>query len=149
MDRPSDETLARRASGGDDEAFGALYERYHRPLELYCRSIVRHHEDARDAAQSAMAKALVALRRRCLATDGICRGRVSASLRLGASARALAKRGYLTSAGRRAVTLRITGPRALRRRARAAARRTLVLRVRSLRPAAPLRSVALALGRPR
>jgi hypothetical protein len=86
---------------------------------------------------------------RCLGADRVCSGRVSASLRLGSSARALAKRGYLTSTGRPALTLRITVPRALRRRARAAARRSLVLRVRSLRPAAPLRSVTLALGRPR
>src|SRR5438093_1285346 len=59
----SDEDLARRAGGGDDAAFAALFERYHRRLERYCRSIVRHDEDARDAAQSALAKALVGLRR--------------------------------------------------------------------------------------
>src|SRR4051794_12499911 len=59
----TDETLARAARAGDDDAFGVLYTRYQRRLELYCRSIVRHDEDARDAAQNAMAKALVALRR--------------------------------------------------------------------------------------
>src|SRR4051794_18135189 len=59
----TDETLARAARAGDDDAFGVLYTRYQRRLELYCRSIVRHDEDARDAAQNAMAKALVGLRR--------------------------------------------------------------------------------------
>jgi RNA polymerase sigma factor (sigma-70 family) len=65
MDRTdaSDEVLARLAGTGDDDAFGVLFERYHGRLELYCRSIVRHDEDARDAAQNAMAKALVGLRR--------------------------------------------------------------------------------------
>ena len=59
----SDKHLARRAGNGDEAAFATLFERYHRRLERYCRSIVRHDEDARDAAQSAMAKALVGLRR--------------------------------------------------------------------------------------
>src|SRR3954451_7816340 len=59
----TDEPLARAARAGDEDAFGELYARYQRRLELYCRSIVRHDEDARDAAQNAMAKALVALRR--------------------------------------------------------------------------------------
>jgi RNA polymerase sigma factor (sigma-70 family) len=59
----TDEMLARAAQAGDDDAFAVLFARYHRRLELYCRSIVRHEEDARDAAQNAMAKALVALRR--------------------------------------------------------------------------------------
>jgi len=59
-----DDALARRASRGDEEAFGVLFSRYQLRLELYCRSILRHDEDARDAAQSAMTKAWLALRGR-------------------------------------------------------------------------------------
>ena len=62
--RRSDEALARRAGEGDDDAFAVLYGRYAPRLEAYCRSIVRHEEDARDAVQTTMTKALVALRRR-------------------------------------------------------------------------------------
>ena len=64
LHRPhSDAVLARRAAAGDDDAFDKLYVRYQPRLEAYCRSIVRHDEDARDAVQNAMTKALVALRR--------------------------------------------------------------------------------------
>ncbi|MDX6676183.1 MAG: hypothetical protein QOE31_235, partial [Solirubrobacteraceae bacterium] len=59
----SDAHLASRAADGDDDAFEKLYARYQPRLEAYCRSIVRHDEDARDAVQNAMTKALVALRR--------------------------------------------------------------------------------------
>ncbi|MBJ7518835.1 MAG: sigma-70 family RNA polymerase sigma factor [Solirubrobacteraceae bacterium] len=59
----SDETLARRATGGDDDAFAQLYDRYRVRLEAYCRGILRHDEDARDAAQNALAAAFLALRR--------------------------------------------------------------------------------------
>jgi hypothetical protein len=52
----SDEALARRAGAGDADAFGVLYVRYAARLEAYCRSIVRHDEDARDAVQTAMTK---------------------------------------------------------------------------------------------
>ena len=62
--RRSDEALARRAGEGDDDAFAVLYGRYAPRLEAYCRSIVRHEEDARDAVQTTMTKALVALRHR-------------------------------------------------------------------------------------
>ena len=58
----SDEALARRAGAGDDAAYAAIYARYHARIEAYCRAIVRHDEDARDAAQTAMTKALVAMR---------------------------------------------------------------------------------------
>ena len=67
-----DDALARRAARGDDEAFACLVRRYHPKLELFCRAILRHDEDARDAAQSAMAKAFVALRR--LERDDAIRG---------------------------------------------------------------------------
>jgi RNA polymerase sigma factor (sigma-70 family) len=58
----SDATLARHAAAGDDAAYAAIYMRYYARLEAYCRAIVRHDEDARDAAQNAMTKALVAMR---------------------------------------------------------------------------------------
>lgn len=59
-----DDALARRASRGDEEAFGVLVSRYQVRLELYCRSILRNDEDARDATQNAVTKAWVALRGR-------------------------------------------------------------------------------------
>jgi RNA polymerase sigma factor (sigma-70 family) len=58
-----DERLARLVGEGKDEAFTALYERYHQPLYGYCRSIVRNETDAQDALQSAFAGAFAALRR--------------------------------------------------------------------------------------
>jgi RNA polymerase sigma factor (sigma-70 family) len=60
--RLGDERLARLVAGGNDRAFTALYERYHQLLYGYCRSVVRDEEDARDALQSTLAGALVALR---------------------------------------------------------------------------------------
>lgn len=59
----TDDTLVRRATGGDDDAFAILYDRYRVRLEAYCRGILRHDEDARDAAQNALAAAYQALRR--------------------------------------------------------------------------------------
>src|SRR4051812_11464714 len=53
--------LRRPAARGDAAAFAALYERHHQALYRYCRSILRHDEDARDALQSAMARAFAAL----------------------------------------------------------------------------------------
>jgi RNA polymerase sigma factor (sigma-70 family) len=58
----SDERLARLVSGGSERAFAALYQRHHQALYRYCRSIVRDEDDAQDALQSAMTRALVALR---------------------------------------------------------------------------------------
>jgi RNA polymerase sigma factor (sigma-70 family) len=58
----SDAALARRVAAGDDAAYAAIYARYHERIEPYCRAIVRHDEDASDAAQSAMTKAFVAMR---------------------------------------------------------------------------------------
>lgn len=62
LDVARDETLARRASSGDDRAFAALVARYQPRLERYCRSILRNDEDGRDAAQNTLTKALIALR---------------------------------------------------------------------------------------
>jgi RNA polymerase sigma factor (sigma-70 family) len=53
--------LARLAAKGDQRAFAAIYERYHQPLYRYCRSILGDPEDARDALQNTMLKALRAL----------------------------------------------------------------------------------------
>ena len=59
--RLGDELLAGRAAGGNDAAFTALYERYYGPLLGYTRSILLDAEDARDATQNALEKALRAL----------------------------------------------------------------------------------------
>lgn len=58
----SDERLARLVSQGSERAFVVLYQRHHQALYRYCRSIVRDEEDAQDALQSAMTRALLALR---------------------------------------------------------------------------------------
>ena len=54
-------TLRSRAARGDAAAFAAVYERHHQALYRYCRSILRHEEDAQDALQSTMARAFAAL----------------------------------------------------------------------------------------
>jgi RNA polymerase sigma factor (sigma-70 family) len=53
--------LRARATRGDDAAFAVLFQRHHQELYRFCRSILRHEEDARDAVQSAMTKAFAAL----------------------------------------------------------------------------------------
>src|SRR3954447_26898512 len=58
----SDDALARRIADGDEIAFSILYQRYRVRIERYCRSIVRHDEDALDAAQNTLVKALIAIR---------------------------------------------------------------------------------------
>jgi RNA polymerase sigma factor (sigma-70 family) len=57
----SDERLARQSAAGDTDAFAALYERHHRSLYRYCRSIVADPDDAADALQSTMTRALAAI----------------------------------------------------------------------------------------
>jgi RNA polymerase sigma factor (sigma-70 family) len=59
----SDERLARLVARGDERAFVILYERHHQALYRYCRAIVRDEQEAEDALQSAMMRALAALRR--------------------------------------------------------------------------------------
>src|SRR3954462_2291353 len=49
------------ASGAGDQAFSAIYARYHQPLYRYCQSLVRDPDEAADALQSAMLKAYLAL----------------------------------------------------------------------------------------
>ena len=56
-----DEGLARSAADGDERAFARIYERHHQGLYRYCRSILRNDEDAADALQNTMLKALRAL----------------------------------------------------------------------------------------
>jgi RNA polymerase sigma factor (sigma-70 family) len=51
-----------QAIRGDGRTLAAIYERHHQALYRYCRSIVHDDEDARDALQSTMTKALAALR---------------------------------------------------------------------------------------
>jgi len=46
---------------GDPAALTAVYERHHQALYRYCRSILRDEEEAWDALQSTMAKAVAAL----------------------------------------------------------------------------------------
>jgi RNA polymerase sigma factor (sigma-70 family) len=58
-----DERLARLAATGSERAFAVLYERHHQALYRYCRTIVRHDEDAADVLQTTMARALTALAR--------------------------------------------------------------------------------------
>ena len=56
-----DDRLAALAASGNGAAFGAIYERHHRALTRYCQSILMHPEDARDALQETMVKAMRAL----------------------------------------------------------------------------------------
>ena len=57
----SDERLTRRACGGDERAFAAIFGRYHQPLYRFCLAIVGNPEDAQDALQNTMVKVLRAL----------------------------------------------------------------------------------------
>jgi len=61
--RPSRGPLRASATRGDRAAFAKLYERHHQEIYRYCRSIVRHEDDARDALQSTFTKAFAALER--------------------------------------------------------------------------------------
>jgi RNA polymerase sigma factor (sigma-70 family) len=49
---------------GSARAFAVLYRRHHQALYRYCRSIVHDDDDAQDALQSAMMRALAALQAR-------------------------------------------------------------------------------------
>lgn len=57
----SDAAIARRAAGGSQRAFAAIFERYHQDLFRYCAAILGNAEDAHDAVQNTMLKVLRAL----------------------------------------------------------------------------------------
>ena len=57
-----DGSVRSQAARGSAAAFTAVYERHHRALYRYCRSLLGDDEEARDALQSTMAKAFAALR---------------------------------------------------------------------------------------
>ncbi len=58
-----DERLARMVENGSESAFTAIYGRYAPLLHGYCRSLLRDDEEAGDALQNSMLKALQAMRR--------------------------------------------------------------------------------------
>jgi RNA polymerase sigma factor (sigma-70 family) len=61
LDRSSDERLARRATRGDERALGAIFERYQQELYRFCLGLLGEPQDAQDALQNTMVKALRAL----------------------------------------------------------------------------------------
>jgi RNA polymerase sigma factor (sigma-70 family) len=56
-----DDRLADLAAAGDERAFTVIFERHHQALYRYCRSILGNNEDASDALQNTMLRALRAL----------------------------------------------------------------------------------------
>lgn len=60
--RASDDRLAALAAAGDGDATAALFARLEPELRRYCLGVLGRPEDAADAAQSAVERALVALR---------------------------------------------------------------------------------------
>jgi RNA polymerase sigma factor (sigma-70 family) len=54
----SDEQLARLAGAGEPRAFAVIFERHHQALYRYCMSLLRDPEEAGDALQNTMLKAL-------------------------------------------------------------------------------------------
>jgi RNA polymerase sigma factor (sigma-70 family) len=59
--RRDDAALTSRTARADAAAFADVYERHHQALYRYCRSILRHDEDARDALQNTMLRGFAAL----------------------------------------------------------------------------------------
>lgn len=53
-----DARLVGLASRGDEAAFAAIFGRYHQPLYRYCRAITGDGEDASDALQNTMVRAM-------------------------------------------------------------------------------------------
>src|SRR5256885_17021364 len=53
-----DDRLAGMAAAGDSRAFAVIHERYHQPIYRYCHSILHDPDDAADALQNAMIKAM-------------------------------------------------------------------------------------------
>ena len=56
--KATDDRLVHLAASGEESAFAQIYERYHQPVYRYCLSILRDAEEARDALQSTMERAL-------------------------------------------------------------------------------------------
>lgn len=54
----TENSLGRRAAGGDERAFEELFRRFQGPLYGYCYSILGNQDDSLDALQNTMAKAL-------------------------------------------------------------------------------------------
>lgn len=61
LGRSSDERLSRRATRGDEQALGVIFERYQRELYRFCLGLLGEPQDAQDALQNTMVKALRAL----------------------------------------------------------------------------------------
>jgi RNA polymerase sigma factor (sigma-70 family) len=59
--RGSDERLARRATLGDRQALGEIFERYQQELYRFCLGLLGEPQDAQDALQNTMVKVLRAL----------------------------------------------------------------------------------------
>jgi RNA polymerase sigma factor (sigma-70 family) len=59
-----DERLAQLVGAGHEQAFAALYNRYHQRLYRYCRSMLGNDSDAQDALQSTFTGAFAALAER-------------------------------------------------------------------------------------
>src|SRR5919107_44467 len=59
----SDERLVEIAHGGDERAFGVLYERHSAAILRYCRSLLRSPQEAEDVTQEVFVLAISALRR--------------------------------------------------------------------------------------
>jgi RNA polymerase sigma factor (sigma-70 family) len=57
----TERSLSRRAVAGDRAAFDEIYRRFHQDIFRYCRSIVGNEQDAMDALQNTMEKALAGL----------------------------------------------------------------------------------------
>jgi RNA polymerase sigma factor (sigma-70 family) len=57
----NDRRLVRRAARGDKDAFATIFRRYEQDLYRYCVAIVGDRQDAQDALQNTMVKALRAL----------------------------------------------------------------------------------------
>src|SRR5689334_10689638 len=57
----SDDRLVRRVSRGDRQALGPIFERYQQELYRFCLGLLGEPQDAQDALQNTMVKALRAL----------------------------------------------------------------------------------------
>jgi DNA-directed RNA polymerase specialized sigma24 family protein len=58
----SDHTLVAAVRRGDDRAFEALYQRYHRRIQAYVFGMVKDHQRAEDVTQEVFVSALRRMR---------------------------------------------------------------------------------------